>query len=117
MTDKTTTMTDDEVHAILNEARFGDTLTVVRTNGGDLTSTVSGRVLGDQSLSPAVGIDMLDGGPYIVRENSGAIWGQFLRVTLKKGDTITVDDFDTEELRSAGYRAPEGTRGQSREAA
>ncbi len=32
-------------------------------------------------------------------------------------DTITVDDFDTEELRSAGYRAPEGTRGQSREAA
>lgn len=32
-------------------------------------------------------------------------------------DTITVDDFDTEELRSAGYRAPEGSRGQSREAA
>ena len=32
-------------------------------------------------------------------------------------DTITVDDFDTEELRSAGYRAPEGARGQSREAA
>lgn len=32
-------------------------------------------------------------------------------------DTITVDDFDTEELRSAGYPAPEGSRGQSREAA
>ncbi|PBS13272.1 acyl-CoA dehydrogenase [Lysobacteraceae bacterium NML93-0792] len=32
-------------------------------------------------------------------------------------DTITVDDFDTEELRSAGYRASEGSRGQSREAA
>lgn len=32
-------------------------------------------------------------------------------------DAITVDDFDTEELRSAGYRAPEDARGQSREAA
>ena len=32
-------------------------------------------------------------------------------------DAITVDDFDTEELRSAAYRAPDGSRDQSREAA
>lgn len=84
MTDKT--MPYDEVHAILDQARFGDTLTVVRTNGGDLTSTVTGPVLGDQSRSPAVGIDMFNGEPYIVREYSGDIWGQFLRVTLERGE-------------------------------
>jgi len=32
-------------------------------------------------------------------------------------DAINVDDFDTEELRSAAYRAPDGSRDQSREAA
>ena len=32
-------------------------------------------------------------------------------------DTITVDDFDTEELRSAGYRAPGAVSDRSREAA
>lgn len=32
-------------------------------------------------------------------------------------DAITVDDFDTEELRSAGYRAPTQPSSASREAA
>lgn len=80
------TMTYDEVHAILNKARFGDTLTVVRTNGGRLTSTVSGPALAEQIMSPAVGIDMLDGDPHIVRDHSGDIWGQFQSVTLEKGE-------------------------------
>lgn len=83
----TTTMTYDEVHAILDKARFGDTLTVARTNGGRLTSTVSGLVLGDPSMSPTVGIDMLDGDPHIVRDHSGEIWGEFQSVTLEKGET------------------------------
>ena len=89
MTDKPTTMTYDEVHAILDKARFGDTLTVVFTNGGTgsgLTATVSGTVLGDPSQSPAVGIDMLNGEPYIVRSDGGHIWGEFLRVELEKGE-------------------------------
>ena len=82
----TETMTYDEVHSILNKARYGDTLTVVRANGGRLTSTVSGPVLGEQLMSPAVGIDMLDGDPHIVRSHSGDIWGQFQSVTLEKGE-------------------------------
>ena len=84
----TTTMTHDEVHAILDKSRFGDTLTVVRTNGGRLTSTVSGPVIGEQLLSSAVGIDMLDGDPHIVRDHSGQIWGEFQSVTLEKGEPL-----------------------------
>ena len=86
MSDATHTLTYDEVHAILDRARFGDTLTVVCTNGGGLTSTVSGPVLGEPSMSPAVGIDMLNGEPYIVRSDGGHIWGEFLRVELEKGE-------------------------------
>lgn len=86
MTDEPEIMTYDEVCAILDQARFGDTLTVVRTNGGSLTSTVSGPVLGASDVSPAVGIDLLCGEPHVVREHDGDIWGAFLRVELEKGE-------------------------------
>lgn len=85
MTDETTTMTYDEVCEVLDRASFGDILTVVRTNGGDLTSTVSGPVICAPDISKAVGIDLLDGDPHIVREHEGDIYGAFLRVELTKG--------------------------------
>lgn len=86
MIDKTKTMTIYEVHAILDQARYGDILTVVRTNGDDLTSTVSGPVTCAPGISRAVGIDLLDGEPHIVREHSGDIYGAFLSITLTKGE-------------------------------
>ena len=85
MTDKT--MSHDEVHAILDQARFGDTLTVVRTNGDRLTSTVSGPVICAPDISRAVGIDLLDGEPHVVRREDGRSFGHFLRVELTKGES------------------------------
>ena len=79
-------MTHDEIHAILDQASFGDTLTVVRTNGGNLTSTVSGPANCAPDVSRAVGIDLLDGETHVAREHDGSIWGEFLRVTLEKGE-------------------------------
>lgn len=99
MTDNPEIMSYAEVHEILDQARFRDILTVVRTNGDNLTSTVSGPVLGGQRLSPAVAINMLDGQPYIVREHDGAIWGAFLNVKLEKA--IAPDLMRQEKIEAA----------------
>ena len=80
MTDKT--MFYYEVNHILDACRFGDHLTVTRTNGGDLTSVVSGPVICAPDVSRAIGIDLLDGETHVVRREDGQIFGQFLDVQV-----------------------------------
>lgn len=93
MTDKT--MFHYEVNAILDQARFGDTLTVVRTNGGDLTSTVSGPVNCAPDFSKAIGIDLLDGAPHVVRRADGQIFGQFLDVQVTTPHKARIEATDS----------------------
>ena len=56
---------------------------------------------------------------HIILAYDGSATGQKALVELRELtlDAITVDDFDTEELRSAGYRAPTQPSSASREAA
>lgn len=79
------TMTEAEIHAILDTARFGDRITVTRSNGGDLTATVTGPVLAAPDVSKAVGIDLLDGEPHVIRRETGHVFGQIvdLRVEVR----------------------------------
>lgn len=76
-----------EIHAILDDARFGDRITVTRSNGGDLTSTITGPVLAAPDVSRSVGIDLLDGEPHILRRETGEVFGDVLSVTLRKGES------------------------------
>lgn len=66
-----------EIHAILDMARFGDRMVVIRQNGAlpPQTSTVMGLVLAEPRLSSAVGVDLFDGEPHMVRTHSGSIPG------------------------------------------
>lgn len=84
-TSTTSSMTDDQIQAILDAARFGDRITVTRSNGGDVTATVTGPVLAAPDVSKAVGIDLLDGGPHVIRREDGQVFGQIvdLRVEVR----------------------------------
>lgn len=82
MTDKT--MSYEEVNRILDTCRHGDHLTVTRTNGGSLTSVVSGPVLCAPDVSRAVGIDLLDGETHVVRRENGATFGMFESIVVRK---------------------------------
>lgn len=75
-----------EVNRILNTCLPGDHLTVTRINGGSLTSVVSGPVLCEPSVSGAVGIDLLDGEPHIVRRENGSTFGLFESIEVRKPD-------------------------------
>lgn len=72
--------TRDEINLILDACRAGNHLTVTRSNGGDLTSTVSGPVICD--VSRAVGIDLFDGEPHIVRSEDGRVFGAIVRMEV-----------------------------------
>lgn len=76
------TMTEAEIHAILDTARFGDRITVTRSNGGDLTATVTGPVLAAPDVSKAVGIDLLDGEPHVIRRSSGEWFGTIVQLEV-----------------------------------
>lgn len=78
------TMTETEIHAILDTARFGDRLTVTRSNGGDVTSYVEGPVLAAPDVSRAVGIDLLDGEPHVVRREDGAVFGHIIEIEIAR---------------------------------
>ena len=82
-------LTHDDVNRILDTCRFGDHLTVTRTNGEGLTSVVSGPVICAPSMSRAVGIDLLHGLPHIVRRPNGTLFGEFLdvQITTPRKDT------------------------------
>ena len=82
-------LTHDDVNRILDTCRFGDHLTVTRTNGGDTTSTVSGPVLCAPGLDKAVGIDLLEGQPHVLRNSRGHLFGEFLdvQITTPRKDT------------------------------
>ena len=80
------TMSHEEVNRILNTCLPGDHLTVTRTNGGSLTSVVSGPVLCEPSVSKVVAIDLLDGEPHLVRRENGATFGMFESIEVRKPD-------------------------------
>lgn len=75
----------EQIHAILDDARFGDRITVTRSNGGELTATVSGPVLAAPDVSRAVGIDLLDGEPHVIRREDGEVFGQIVDIKVEIG--------------------------------
>lgn len=79
---KRATLAHYDVNRILDDCRFGDHITVTRTNGGNTTSTVSGPVLCAPDLDKAVGIDLLDGQPHLLRTSHGHLFGEFLDVQV-----------------------------------
>lgn len=80
------TMTETEIHfqTILDTARSGDRIAVTRSNGGDVTSYVEGPVLAAPDISRAVGIDLLDGEPHVVRREDGAVFGHIIEIELAR---------------------------------
>ena len=66
-------VTDPKLQKLLDQARFGDILSITNGRGKHLCY-LSGPVLGDQTHDPCVGIDLLDGEPYIVRDGAGTVW-------------------------------------------
>ena len=81
-------MTDPKLHELLDQTKFGDQLTLAHSNGKH-TTHVSGPVLTDQSQEPSVGIDLLDGEPYVLRKANGIVWASVQCATLSRdGQTI-----------------------------
>ena len=72
-----------DLHAFLDLARFGDHLSVTVANGdGSLASRIEGPVL---AADGAVGIDLLDGAPYVLRKKArGIVWAPVQRATLSR---------------------------------
>ena len=77
---------------VLNQACAGDRMTVTRTNmSGGLYSVVSGPVLAAPGLDCAVGIDLLDGEPHIVRRADGQVFGDITSLTItREGRQVAV---------------------------
>lgn len=78
-------MHEDEIHRILDSVEFGDRITITRSNGGQLAATVVGPVIGDNAISPAIGIDLLDGQPHVIRDEQGRVFGQVIQLDVEKG--------------------------------
>lgn len=77
---------DTDLTRVLDTIKPGDIVTVVRTNGGGgLTSTVSGPAIAAPDLDPAIGIDLLDGEPHIIRRPNGEVFGQVASVIVWRG--------------------------------
>ena len=73
-----------DLHAFLDLARYGDHLSVTVANGdGTLTARIEGPVLAADA-DPAVGIDLLDGAPYVLRKARGIVWAPVRRATLSR---------------------------------
>ena len=73
--------TDPRIQKLLDQTQFGDILTITSCRGKHLAS-ISGPVLSDQAYHPGVGIDLLDGDPYIVRDKAGIVWAPIAFATL-----------------------------------
>lgn len=71
----------DEIRYILDRTKAGDLITITRSNGGDLYSTVSGPAL-VSGTDPAVGIDLLDGEPHVIRRSSGEWFGTIVQLEV-----------------------------------
>ena len=65
--------TDPRLQKLLDQTQFGDLLTITNRRGKYLAN-ISGPVLSDQGHDPRVVIDLLDGEPYIVRNEAGIVW-------------------------------------------
>ena len=87
--------TDPRIQKLLDQTQFGDILTITSCRGKHLAS-ISGPVLSDQAYHPGVGIDLLDGDPYIVRDKAGIVWAPIAFATLcRDGRRIAwVEDAD-----------------------
>ena len=75
---------------LLDQAQFGDLLTITHRRGKHLAN-ISGPVLADQTHDPSVGIDLLDGEPYIVRDGGGIVWAPIAYATLcRDGELVAM---------------------------
>lgn len=68
----------------LDTIKAGDIVTVVRTNGGGTYSIVSGPALAAPDLDPAIGIDLLDGEPHILRRSDGEVFGDIVELHVQR---------------------------------
>ena len=73
--------TDPRLQKLLDQTQFGDILTITSCRGKHVAS-ISGPVLSDQIFNLSVGIDLLDGEPYIVRDKAGIVWAPIACATL-----------------------------------
>lgn len=88
--------TDQRLQILLDQTQFGDLLTITHRRGKHLAS-IGGPVLSDQTHDPGVGIDLLDGEPYIVRNKAGIVWAPIAYATLcRDGELVAmwVEDAD-----------------------
>ena len=80
-------MTDQKLHELLDQTRFGDVLTLAHSNGKH-TASISGPVLSDQAHDPCVGIHLLDGDPHIVRTPAGVVWAPVVHAALHRSGRL-----------------------------
>lgn len=89
-------VTDPKLQKLLDQTQFGDLLTITHRRGKHLAN-ISGPVLSDQTHDPSVGIDLLDGEPYVVRNEAGVVWAPIAYATLcRDGELVAmwVEDAD-----------------------
>ena len=83
-------VTDPKLQKLLDQTQFGDLLTITHRRGKYLAN-ISGPVLSDQTHDPCVGIDLLDGEPYIVRNEAGFVWAPIAYATLcRDGELVAM---------------------------
>ena len=78
-----------DLHAFLDLARFRDHLSVTVANtDGSLTARIEGPAQAADA-DPAVGINLFDCAPYVLRNGRGVIWASVRFATLSRdGQTI-----------------------------
>ena len=89
-------VTDPKLQKLLDQTQFGDLLTITHRRGKYLAN-ISGPALSYQTHDPCVGIDLLDGEPYIVRNEAGFVWAPIAYATLcRDGELVAmwVEDAD-----------------------
>ena len=83
-------VTDPKLQKLLDQTQFRDLLTITHRRGKHLAN-ISGPVLSDQTHDPCVGIDLLDGEPYIVRNEAGIVWAPIAYATLcRDGELVAM---------------------------
>ena len=83
-------VTDPKLQKLLDQTQFGDLLTITHRRGKYLAN-ISGPVLSHQTHDPCVGIDLLDGEPYIVRNEAGFVWAPIAYATLcRDGELVAM---------------------------
>lgn len=75
--------------AVLDQIHAGDDLHVKRVNrDGSLRSRVVGPALAAPSVDPAIGIDLLDGEPHIIRRPDGEVFGEITYLSVMRLNRI-----------------------------